>query len=90
MQTNVQSFYQILEHLNKNLGITLVLVTHDIGTITDKVTDVIHLNKKIWFQGNAKEYAELSANSMSPFISFEQSILQQVQPSDNQHGGYKI
>ena len=38
---NVQSFYQILEHLNKNLGITLVLVTHDIGTITDKVTDVI-------------------------------------------------
>ena len=72
---NVQSFYQILEHLNKNLGITLVLVTHDIGTITDKVTDVIYLNKKIWFQGNAKEYAELSANSMSPFISFEPSIL---------------
>ena len=87
---NVQSFYQILEHLNKNLGITLVLVTHDIGTITDKVTDVIHLNKKIWFQGNAKEYAELSANSMSPFISFEPSLLQQAQPSDNQHGGYKI
>ena len=56
---NVQSFYQMLEHLNKNLGITLVLVTHDIGTITDKVTHVIYLNKNIWFQGNAKEYAEL-------------------------------
>ena len=70
---NVQSFYQMLDDLNKNLGITLVLVTHDIGTITDKVTHVVCLNKNIYFQGKADEYAELR-NSMSPFIGFEPSI----------------
>lgn len=86
---NVQSFYQILEHLNKHLGITLVLVTHDIATITDKVTDVIYLNKRIWFQGNAKEYAELSSNGVSPFFSFEPYLLKQAQSSDGQHGGDK-
>lgn len=33
---HVQSFYNMLDVLNRRLGITLVLVTHDIGTITKK------------------------------------------------------
>lgn len=37
---NVNAFYQMLEDLNKNRHITLLLVTHDIGTISDKVTTV--------------------------------------------------
>jgi zinc transport system ATP-binding protein len=88
---NVQSFYQILEHLNKNLGITLVLVTHDIGTITDKVTEVVYLNKRLWFQGNAREYAELSSNGISPFPSFDPSNLNKGHKVDleRQRGGYK-
>src|SRR5690606_38328419 len=44
---NVQSFYEMLDDLNKKLGITLHLVTHDIGTISDKVTHVACLNKNL-------------------------------------------
>ena len=64
---NVQSFYEILEHLNKNLGITLVMVTHDISAMTEKVTEVVYLNKRLWFHGNAKEFSEISSNEISPF-----------------------
>ena len=53
---NVSSFYQLLNDLNKNRGITLLLVTHDIGTITDKVTHIACLNKKLHFHGNSKNF----------------------------------
>src|SRR3954452_22973115 len=35
---NVNNFYQMLGDLNKSHDITLLLVTHDIGTISDKVS----------------------------------------------------
>ncbi len=85
---NVQSFYEILEHLNKNLGITLLLVTHDIGTMTDKATEVIFLNKKLRFHGDVKEFARLSSNGMSSFYHLEPTIFQRKQ-SLQHHGGYK-
>ncbi|WP_428909147.1 metal ABC transporter ATP-binding protein [Niallia sp. Krafla_26] len=84
--SHVQSFYQILEHLNKNLGITLVLVTHDIGAMTEKVNEVVYLNKRIWFHGNAKEFGELQTNGVSSFVSLEPFMFNQAQ-SILQHRG---
>ena len=49
-------FYQMLGDLNKKLGITLLLVTHDIGAITDKVTHVVCLNKYLYFHGEVKKF----------------------------------
>lgn len=54
---NVQSFYEMLEELNK-AGITLLLVTHDIGVISDKVTNVACLNKGLFFHGTPSEFEE--------------------------------
>ncbi len=84
----VEAFYQILEHLNKNLGITLVLVTHDIATMTDKATEVVYLNKKVWFRGNAKEFSKLSSSGMPSFYNLEPFIFSQDQNLDH-HGGHK-
>ena len=56
---NVHQFYELLEKLNKKLGITLILVTHDVGTVTDKVTHVACLNKNLHFHGNAEEYKSI-------------------------------
>ncbi|WP_338470268.1 metal ABC transporter ATP-binding protein [Niallia sp. XMNu-256] len=85
---NVEAFYHILEHLNKDLGITLVLVTHDIGTMADKVTEIVYLNKKIWFRGNAKEFAELSSGGMPSFYNLEPAIFSHEQ-SLHHHGGHQ-
>ena len=53
---NVESFYEILEDLNKRLGITLILVTHDMGAVTEKVTHVACLNQHLHFHGNVEKF----------------------------------
>ncbi|RHW41040.1 metal ABC transporter ATP-binding protein [Neobacillus notoginsengisoli] len=53
---HVSAFYEMLEELNINKGITLLLVTHDIGTISEKVTHVACLNKHLHFHGEAAEF----------------------------------
>lgn len=72
---NVQSFYDMLESLNKKRGITLILVTHDIGTISDKVTDVACLNKHLHFHGKSEEFEKLQRNEMSQFYGHDVHLL---------------
>ena len=60
----MESFYEILEDLNKRLGITLILVTHDMGAVTEKVTHVACLNQHLHFHGNV-ESSELEDAEMS-------------------------
>ena len=48
---NVQSFYNMLASLNRDKNITLVLVTHDVDTVTDRITHVACLNQTIHFHG---------------------------------------
>lgn len=61
---NVQYFYEMLTNLNKKNGITLLLVTHDIGSISEKVTHVACLNKHLYFHGILEEFEEFQAKAM--------------------------
>ncbi|AGK54942.1 MAG: transporter [Bacillus sp. (in: firmicutes)] len=72
---NVYSFYQLLEDLNKQQGITLLLVTHDIGTITDKVTHVACLNNNLHFHGKTREFEELKLGDMTEFYGHAVQVL---------------
>ena len=49
------SFYQLLGELNAR-GITIVLVSHDIGKITRYVTKIASLNQVLEFYGNHKDF----------------------------------
>jgi zinc transport system ATP-binding protein len=55
---NVKSFYEMLYKLNMDWNMTLLLVTHDIGTVTDKLSHVACLNKKLHFMGNTIQFLE--------------------------------
>lgn len=57
---NVQSFYDMLASLNREKGITLVLVTHDVDTVTDKITHVACLNQTIHFHGYKNQLDSMS------------------------------
>ncbi|MBP2241645.1 zinc transport system ATP-binding protein [Cytobacillus eiseniae] len=72
---NVQSFYGMLDKLNKQLGISLLLVTHDIGAISDKITHVACLNKHLHFHGKTEEFEELKKNDMSAIYGHDIQIL---------------
>jgi zinc transport system ATP-binding protein len=82
---NVNSFYQMLGDLNRNRAITLLLVTHDIGTISDKVTHVACLNKHLHFHGETKEFEELRGEGMSEFYGHDVHLL----AHHHEHGGAK-
>jgi zinc transport system ATP-binding protein len=71
----VQNFYEMLTHLNKNLGITLILVSHDIGAITDKVSHVACINKNLHFHGNSKDFESLKDDEMSEFYGHSLHVL---------------
>lgn len=72
---HVQSFYDMLDELNRRLGITLILVTHDIGTITEKVTHVACLNKHLYFHGKAEEFDKLGEQRLSQFYGHSLQVL---------------
>src|SRR5699024_9925114 len=44
---NVQLFYELLHELNTKQNITLLLVTHDTGVMTEYATDVVCLNQTL-------------------------------------------
>lgn len=60
-QENQQSFYELLGKLNKT-GITIVLVSHDIGRITDYVTKIASINQTLTFYGTHKEFCSNDKN----------------------------
>ncbi|SDK06895.1 metal ABC transporter ATP-binding protein [Sediminibacillus albus] len=64
---NVQKFYELLHQLNAQRNITLLLVTHDTGTMTHHATDIVCLNKTMHFHGNTAEFTALSDSDLSDF-----------------------
>ncbi len=60
-QENQTSFYELLGKLNKT-GITIVLVTHDIGRITDHVTKVASINQTLTFYKDHNKFCSKDKN----------------------------
>jgi len=55
---STKQFYKLLSKLNKEMGITIVLVSHDIAVITKQVTKIACLNKGLHFHGSPAEFEE--------------------------------
>ncbi len=53
-------FYDMLAELNKNKGLTIVLITHDVGIITKHVSKVACLNQRLFFHGTHDEFCSSS------------------------------
>lgn len=70
----MHEFYELLGDLNRR-GLTLILVTHDIGTITDRVTDIACLNKRLYFHGKAEEFEHLGNEAISQFYGHPLHVL---------------
>ena len=56
-----EQFYSLLHHLNRERGTTLVLVSHDIGVISQEVTRLACLNRTLVFHGSPEEAARSGA-----------------------------
>ncbi|MCW3489195.1 metal ABC transporter ATP-binding protein [Dethiobacter alkaliphilus] len=51
-----ERFYELLETLRSEAGMTLMMVSHDIGVVTEQVDNVACLNKKMFFHGSPADF----------------------------------
>lgn len=53
-----EQFYALLKRLNQGLGLTLVLVSHDIDVIANEVTELACINQTLVYHGASKEFVK--------------------------------
>lgn len=56
-----EKFYKLLQKLNGELGITLVVISHDIDVVAHEVTELAFINKELIYENNPKEFLKNSA-----------------------------
>ncbi|MBN2373996.1 metal ABC transporter ATP-binding protein [bacterium] len=71
--TTQTRFYDILNSLNKSHGITIVLITHDIGVVTKYVTKVACLNQRLIYHGSHDEFC--SSSFIMEFLKGEHHLV---------------
>ena len=68
-----QSFYRLLSRLNKEEGITIVFITHDIGVIADDIGRLFTINQKAIICNEPKE--AMSCEDMSKLYGIEAHLI---------------
>ncbi|BCS53747.1 metal ABC transporter ATP-binding protein [Geobacter sp. SVR] len=58
-----ERFYRIIGDLNRNKGVTVLLVTHDTGTIGGHASKMLYLDKRLLFYGGFDEFCQSPAMS---------------------------
>ena len=51
-----KDFYELLKKLNQEMGITLVLISHDVDIITREATEIAAINQSLVFYGKANDF----------------------------------
>ena len=54
------AFYQLLESLNDD-GITIILIEHDIGVVTDRASRIACINTELYHHGDTESFVESDA-----------------------------
>lgn len=54
----VTEFYELINRINKDFGITIVMVSHDVKQSLQYADKVLHIRKKQLFFGSSQEYQE--------------------------------
>jgi zinc transport system ATP-binding protein len=69
-----ERFYATVGELNKKKGVTVILVTHDMGTIGKYASHLLYVDKKVIFHGGFAEFCE-SEDMQKYFGEFSQHII---------------
>lgn len=55
-----QEFYQVVKHLNRDQGVAILMVSHDIQNMVCQAGKILHLNQKVLFYGTVEQYRNSS------------------------------
>lgn len=51
-------FYQLVADLNKNKGLTIIMVSHDIDVVMNEVSKLVCINEELVYHGRPKDFIE--------------------------------
>ena len=54
----IQDFYHLVKKLHKEDGITIIMVSHDIGNVISQANKILHLHRRVVFCGTAEAYRQ--------------------------------
>lgn len=72
---STKQFYNLLQQLHKQDGLTLIMVTHDIGVVTTLVDQVACLNKKLFFHGTKSLFVEKEKEILSKAYNHDVQVI---------------
>jgi zinc transport system ATP-binding protein len=61
------SFYELLDHLNHDHGLTIVIVSHDTEAIARSAHRIVAVNRRIEFDGSPSRYVEAEREHVAGF-----------------------
>ena len=67
-----EQFHTLIRRLNKDLGITIVLVSHDIGAVMREATTVACINRELVFHGPVHE---LTSDALARLYGFPVDVM---------------
>ncbi len=68
-----ETFYSTIERLNKENGVTVLLVSHDIGSIGKYASKLIYLDRELVFYGTFEEFC--NSSKMTNYFGAGQHII---------------
>jgi zinc transport system ATP-binding protein len=69
-----EKFFRTLQELNRNKKVTIILVTHDIGSIGKYASKLLYLDKRVIFYGSFEDFCS-SGDMGSYFGEFAQHLI---------------
>lgn len=73
---SVERFYRLLEGLRREYALTILLVSHDIGVMTSKVSRIACLNKRLHFHGDSQDFTAHQEEILSRTYGHEIQLLE--------------
>lgn len=55
---NQEQFYRLLKQLNQEMGLTLILVSHDIDVVANEVTELACINQTLVYHGEPTQFVK--------------------------------
>lgn len=57
----IQDFYRFIRRLNKEEGVAIIMVSHDVSNAVEQARKILHLQQKVLYYGPAKDYKKTGA-----------------------------
>lgn len=57
----IQEFYTMLRRLNREDGVAILMVSHDLRNAVEEANKILHLQKRVMFYGPAHDYMNSKA-----------------------------